>query len=106
MYVGYDPLIYPKPEPPPALMRAIDLASWLLPVTSAVVSVGAGLAALAHADQAAAVAGIIAGVAGAFGVLATGWGARVRDERLERAAAVGNLGVQMSDRALSQIPGL
>jgi len=76
-------------------MRAIDGASWLLPVTSAVLSVGVGVAALAHADQLAAGAGIVSGVAGALGVLATG-----------RAMAVGNLGIEMSDRALSQLPGL
>src|SRR5215469_16553878 len=99
MHVDHDPLLFPKPEPSPAVMRAIDAAAWMLPVASAVLSIGAGVAALLHADQIAAIAGIVAGVAGAFGVLATGWGAKVRDERLERAMAVGSLGIAMSDRA-------
>jgi len=36
MYAGYDPLLFPKPEPSPAVMRAIDVTGPLaLPVASA-----------------------------------------------------------------------
>jgi hypothetical protein len=104
MSVEYDPLLFPKREPSRLMMWLIDTASWLLPVLAAILSVGAGVEALAHDDRNAAILGIAGGLASAFGVLATGWASRVRDHRLERASGVGDLSLNIASDAMSRMP--
>jgi hypothetical protein len=103
--VENDPLLFPKKEPSRRIMWLIDTASWLLPVLAAILSVGAGAEALAHADRNGAFLGIAGGLASAFGVLATGWASRVRDHRLEHASGVGNLSLNIASDAMSRMSG-
>lgn len=104
MRVENDPVLFPKKEPSHRVMWLIDTASWLLPVLAAILSVGAGMEALAHDDRDAALLGIAGGLASAVGVLATGWASRVRDHRLEYASGVGNLSLNIASDAMSRTP--
>jgi uncharacterized membrane protein HdeD (DUF308 family) len=53
-----------------------------MPAASAILSIVAGILALARRDDPAAVLAIIAGVTGAVGVIATGRAGKVRDDQL------------------------
>lgn len=64
-------LLNPTKEPPPRLMKAIDLCSWALPALGALFACMGGWFVLHIADQFAASFSIAGDVIGALGVLAT-----------------------------------
>ena len=99
-----EPLLFPKKEPAPRLMAAIDALSWWLPGVAGVLSIFAGLSALDGWNAVAALLGIGGGAAGAFGVFFANWASRVRDERLRVAYAVASLGVEMADGVQRSLP--
>jgi hypothetical protein len=98
-------ILNPKWEPPHAIMWVLDTATWLLPVAAAILSVGAGMDALHHDDHDAALLGIGGGVVSALGVLVTGYTSRVRDNRMERIATVGDLSLNIAADTQSRLPG-
>ena len=102
--IDYEPLLNPRPEPPPWAMRAIDFLTWTLPIMAAGLSVWAGVAALRKIDDWAAVLGIAGGVASALGVLFTGWASRIRDNRLAEAKAIGQLNMDTADHLMARQP--
>jgi hypothetical protein len=100
----YGPLLNPQKEPPSQLMTVIDFCSWVFPALSAVLAIGGGYAALYKADQWAAAISIVGGIIGAFGVLATNWASRVRDNRIEWANSMAALSVDMADSTQRRLP--
>jgi len=85
-------------------MAVIDALSWFLPAVAAVSSVGAGIAALSHADACAALLGIGGGAIGFVGVVFANWASRIRDGRLAIAHAVASLGLDVAAHTQSRLP--
>lgn len=94
-----NPLLNPPKEPSARMMKLIDGSTWVLPIGAAILSSGAAVAALLHADLWAAIFGIVAGILGAAGVITTNVASRIRDNRLSVTHAVASLGVDMADQA-------
>jgi hypothetical protein len=101
--INYEHLFNTKKEMSAWKINFIDKISWLLPIGAAILSVSGGIAALKRADQLSAWLGIFGGLAGALGVIFTGYASRIRDRRLEDALNLGALGVDMAARVQSQI---
>jgi hypothetical protein len=60
-----------------------DRLAILMPIASAILAVGAGsLMLMKHEDCAVAIAGIIAGLTSAIGVVATGKASYIRDDQM------------------------
>jgi hypothetical protein len=98
------PLFNPPKEPPPLAMKAIDRLSFALPILAAGLAVWGGVEALRKVDDWAALLGIAGGIAGAGGVLFTGWASRIRDGRLAVAQSLGASAMGVADWTLSQAP--
>ena len=100
----YAPLLDPRPDPPGWAITTFDALSWALPVVAAGMSIGAGVEALNHADQIAALIAIGAGVVSALGVVVTNWSSRIRDRRLERAMALAGIAMDTAEFANRRHP--
>jgi len=96
------PLIDLPGHPSSVAVGAVDRLSWALPAASALLSAWAGGEALEHADQAAALLGIVASMTAAAGIMFTNWASRIRDHRLAEARAVADLGLGIADRVDSR----
>ena len=92
-------LLNPPWDPGPKWTRLFDIFSWIFPIAAGVLSVLAGIEALHGANSRAAVLGILAGVASAFGVFFTGITSRIRDGRLAMARDVASLGLDIASKA-------
>jgi hypothetical protein len=99
-----DPLLNPPKEPSANWCRVIDFLSWTLPVCAAVLSVGSGIATLQGIDKVGAILGIFGGIAGAGGVIFTGWASRIRDGRLAVTHALASLGFDIAQGTQSELP--
>lgn len=102
--IDYGPLINPPREPSLYITKAIDFLSLALPSLSAVLSVSCGVLALRKVDDWSAILGIAAGVAGALGVLFTGWASRIRDRRFAMVRSLADLNADMANEALHLHP--
>ncbi len=92
------PLLFP-PKKPWLSVRLIDLLSWALPLTAAALAIGGGIEAARGANLCAAQLSIAGGGASAFGIIFANWASLIRDQRLEEAKGLGQLGVDMADLA-------
>ena len=98
----YLTLIDPPKPLHPVVQKGIDAASLALPTVAAVLAISGGICAFHGWNAAAAILGTVGGAVSALGVIFTGWASRLRDQQLRTAYAVGSLGVDMADRALSR----